>query len=323
MTEMTSTIPPKSESKTQIKHKGGTAATFAVILAMITAGAVSYLYYIGLKTYTNMAYQQQTQNRVYQNYVATTDAAINTLNQSLNQLQNKIESANNSSANPVNYQLNELISLANQSILIYHDPRTTVKLLNYVKNLLEGNNNAAYVLLKVAVVDDLAKLERITPIDSTLTSAQLNAIISQIDNLKPMAAGKVIGEVAVDDRKYQSKWQEFLHNLKAKLFGLVQVSRYTTNQRQELLPEQEFLLRQNIKLDILNARIALLQNDGKTWHYSLNDAKTKLGNYFVMDNNLQLLINQINNLDKLDINMPDANIDGVLKALNKLNNLGR
>ena len=323
MTESTSTTATSEASAKEIKYRGGKRATLALVLALAAFGGVGYLYYIGIKIHTDTVYQLQSQSQIFQNYITTNDAAIKDLNQSISELSNKVESANTDSSkvNPTNYQLNELISLANQSILIYHDIKTTIKLLNYVKNLIEGNNNAIYVELKVAVVSDLTKLERQTPIDYALTSVKLNDIINQIDKLTPLMHGEKIGDKSTNNISHTSKWQEFLHNLQVKLQSLVQISRYTTNERLELLPEQEFLLRQGMKLDVLNARIALLQNDGKNWQYSLNNAKAKLNKYFVVDSKLQLVINQINELETLDINMVDINIDGTLKALNKLNNL--
>jgi uncharacterized protein HemX len=321
MTESTSTA--RVVSAKEVKYRGGKLAALAFILALAASGGVGYLYYNSINIHTDTVYQLQSQNRIYQNYMATNDAAIKDLNESIDGLKNKIESANtsNGKVNLTNYQVNELVSLANQSLLIYHDLKTTLKILNYVKNLIQGNNDATYVELKVALVDDIAKLERLTPIDYTIISAKLNNIINQIDTLKPVIHGDKVATAAVNNVLKPNKWQEFLNNIKTKLFGLVQLSTYTNDQRLELLPEQNFLLTQNLKLDILNARIALLQNDGKNWQYSLNAAKVKLSNYYILDSSLQQILSQISELVALEITISDANIDNVLKALTKLNNL--
>jgi uroporphyrin-3 C-methyltransferase len=303
-----------------VKVKGRKRSTFALILSIVTLGAAGYLYYQGIKLHAQTVYQLQSLDNASASNSLELARGLTAVNNQISQIQNKITAISSDKFSANNYQLNNLISLANQSLIVYHDVNSAIKLLGYAQNILQSDNNAQYTELKVAITTDLDNLKQLPVIDRVIIATKLNNIIDNTDHLELIVNNvPIVNQASIDTK--QAKWKLFLSNIKSKLFGLVQVSNANKNDVLNLLPQNQAIIHQNIKLDILNARMALLQNDEANWQYSLNAAKQSLAVYFIDNVKMQNTLNQLDELEKINISYEDTGIDGTLKALNKLNNL--
>lgn len=305
--------------------KGRKRSTLAFLLSLIAIGASAYLYYLANHIVKNAQEHFAMIEETSSNNIAQLNSQINILDQNILVLDRQVSSLSASSIGVVNHELNELISLGNQSLIIYNDIPATIKLLKYAESLLANNNNAIYTQLKVSLTNDLDTLGHLTIVDPTITATKLNNIIADVDSLQLLVTNSDNGIVTpIDDSQTElPKWKIFLENVKITLLGLVQVSKVSKNDALRLLPQQEVIIRQNVKLDILNARMALLLHDETNWLYSLNDAKSSISNYFIVDGQSTNLVNEINELSKQNISTVGVNIDKTLTALNQLNNINR
>ncbi len=69
---------------------------------------------------------------------------------------------------------------------------------------------------------------------------------------------------------------------RSELKQLIRVERIDQPEAALLAPSQVFFLRENLKLRLVNARLALLQRDGKTYREDLKQAQNWLQRYFDM-----------------------------------------
>jgi uroporphyrin-III C-methyltransferase len=87
--------------------------------------------------------------------------------------------------------------------------------------------------------------------------------------------------MGVLDRLSLSVWsQRTLNNLRDEARKLLRVSRIEQPEAALLSPEQSFFLRENLKLRLLNARLALLSRQTDSVRADLASASTWLGKYF-------------------------------------------
>ena len=75
-------------------------------------------------------------------------------------------------------------------------------------------------------------------------------------------------------------WRELGADLWRELRQLVRIERIDQGDPALLAPNQSFFLRENLKLRLLNARLALLQRDGKIFREEIRQAREHLDRYF-------------------------------------------
>jgi uroporphyrin-3 C-methyltransferase len=75
-------------------------------------------------------------------------------------------------------------------------------------------------------------------------------------------------------------WREVGADLWRELKQLVRLERIDLADPALLSPNQSFFLRENLKLRLLNARLALLQRDGRTFREEIRQSREQLDRYF-------------------------------------------
>ncbi|MBP9742425.1 MAG: uroporphyrinogen-III C-methyltransferase [Burkholderiales bacterium] len=299
------------------KCRNGLMYIILLLLILIIA-AIGYLYYRGMeyKEHANFEIHQLSMKSMEQNklmqiaiYGLENKSAI--FNSRLNQLD-----INKSAL--ILFQVNELISLANQSILVYNDIPASIRLLNYAKNALEAENSASFVGLKYALANDITKLQNLPAVDKVMLNGQLDAILDHVTAIHLISDITNSNNISSINNSNTSTWLTFVNNIKTTLLGLISINDSNSDKYEVLLPKQEVLLKDILKVDLLGAKIALIENDQAGWEYNLNSAKSKLINNFINYSGINQLIEQLSGLSQMNVSNPQANIDATLTALNKL-----
>ena len=115
-------------------------------------------------------------------------------------------------------------------------------------------------------------------------SLKIESVVAAVDNL-PLAYEQ---RPKVDTAKPASPpkpasadyWRELGADLWRELRQLVRLERIDQGDPALLSPNQSFFLRENLKLRLLNARLALLQRDGKIFHEEIRQSRDQLARYF-------------------------------------------
>ncbi len=173
--------------------------------------------------------------------------------------------------------------------------------------------------MKFAVAHDLSILNNLPKIDRIAIAGQLDGLIGQINQLKQ---GKPIidnaKEITVNN---QSMWSKFKDNIKNTFYKVVSVTKSNGNSSHILMSTEEKIVLDSVKINLLSARIALLQHDQANWVASLTNVKSLVKEYY---NNLDGTDNVTKELDTLiaiHIVNEHVNIDDTLIQLTKLNSL--
>ncbi|MFN8770558.1 MAG: uroporphyrinogen-III C-methyltransferase [Neisseriaceae bacterium] len=318
-----------NEKKIKNKRSGITTCLFAIFLSLIVATIGGYLYYYELQFQKKIRTEIDGLHAIVNNNILPIRVQNEQIKSRIDGIESEISIIKSGSNQHLPlFHINELISMANQSLLVYGDVRSTLKLLQYANDILSNNNEAQYIEIKSAITNDIAKLGQLQYIDSVALSSKINTIIDQITSIPIIGDDKSAIKVestiytSIDNGSNKaSLWTKFIENIKSSLKSLVLVTSTNNRKAIELLPEKEIIVRQNIKLYLLNARIALLQHDQNSWKFNLTNVDENLKDYFIKTTLLSSIINNIDDLLKVDISMENANIDDTLKALNKLNDL--
>jgi uroporphyrin-3 C-methyltransferase len=316
----------------------------SLMLSLCAVCGGSYLYYQALQAKTQLDLKLSDLNNQYTTQLNANVATIQELKQNITAVQDNVAklnvATNLNKSKLVIYQLSELINMANQALIVYNDIKGTIQLLTYAQEILNGNNNAELVGLKLALAKNLEQLSQVAAIDNVALIGKLDAVMSQAQNLPIYKKANISLNNKQNNKQYLAQensidhlnqlWQKFWANIKADIALIIKVTTPSTNNLNAsginspkiiLLPADVIIVRQNIKLYLLNARVALLQQDQDSWHMSLINAAKCFANFFPTDGVVVSIVNSLNDMANTNIAHNAVNLNATLQALNVTVNL--
>ena len=142
--------------------------------------------------------------------------------------------------------------------------------------------------LQRAIARDVDRIKATTVSDTPSLLVKLDELTRMIDDL-PLANGPTdlaarnpapaTGAKASPPAE-QTWWRQFAQTVATEARGLVRVSRIEQPEAALLAPEQGFLLRENLKLKLLNARLGLLARQTEASRSDLAAVAAGLARYF-------------------------------------------
>ena len=175
------------------------------------------------------------------------------------------------------------------------------RLLRYKQPRMEG--------VRRAVARDLERVKAISVVDVSTLTIKLDEVARMLDELpllstalstekpatpstqvqRPVTTGKPAGLVAVKPVEGQiaqwwgqleTRWNDGVKLVWGETKSLIRVTRIDHPEGMLVTPEQTFFLRENLKLRLLNARLALLSRQFDTAQADLRDSQDVLARYF-------------------------------------------
>jgi|GEM_PF-301399 len=186
-----------------------------------------------------------------------------------------------------------LLRLANQRLQLERDVKGAKALLNAADERLHEADNPALVPIRRAIQSELASLDSVPVIDRT---GLYLALMAQQEQLARLPLKQDIEEIAAGkgDAKPTGGWREQLATLGSELKDLVTVRRHDQPLEALITPQQESYLRQNVRLLLEQAQLALLKSEPKLYQASLDKAIELVEGYYATDND-----GVANSIDKL------------------------
>lgn len=242
----------------------------------------------------NLAKEGRTLARQSQETVAALQARVNLLEARLAEIQSQ------SLALQAMYQelssrrderslaeVEQAIALAMQQLQFAGNVETALMALEDAEARLAREAQPQFVPLRRLLIRDIARLKATPGTDTTGLSLKIESVVAAADML-PLAfeqrptAGAAAAPTSVPAASPASSsyWRALLADLWNEFHQLVRIERIEQRNPALLSPSQSFFLRENLKLRLLNARLALLQRDGKTFREEIRQAQELLDRYF-------------------------------------------
>jgi len=181
------------------------------------------------------------------------------------------------------------------------------RLARYKQPRLEG--------VRRAVARDLDRVKAINVVDVSSLTIKLDEAVRLIDELPLLSVAQrgrtETDEAIASDRApskkraapassetgwwpdLQTQWTSALGAVWGEARTLLRVTRIDNPEAMLLAPEQAFFLRENLKLRLLNARLALLSRQFDTAQADLRDAQSGLERYFERNSRKVLAANEL------------------------------
>lgn len=172
-------------------------------------------------------------------------------------------------------EVEPMLGAAAQQLQLAGNVRAAIVALEAADARLARQGQAQFATLRRALASDLAKLRSVPEIDEIGITARVEALVGRIDAL-PLAGGQA-SEAASATRNAPG---HLLGELLAELRGIVQIRRTESSEGVLLPPDQAYFLRENLRLRLLGARLAVLARNPSAWRTDLAAAQKLIAEHF-------------------------------------------
>lgn len=178
----------------------------------------------------------------------------------------------------------QAITLAVQQLQFAGNVELALMALEDAEARLANAAQPQFAPLRNLLIRDIARLKSMPGADITGLAFKIESVAAVAGEL-PLAFERRPQEAATPASPAASPvssayWRALVADLWNELQQLIRIERIERNEPVLLSPGQGVFLRENLKLRLLGARLALLQRDGKTFHEDLRQAQEMLERYF-------------------------------------------
>lgn len=217
-------------------------------------------------------------------------------------------------------EVEQAITLAGQQLQLAGNVPVAVLALQTADTRLARLDRPAYLPLRKAVAKDLERLNGLPFVDMPGISLRLEQLILGIDKLPLTAYGRPVEKSEAQKTAAAVPWwQRTGGEIWQELKGLVRIQRFDREDPALLAPGQGYFLRENLKLRLLNARLALFSRDQWTYRNELKVAQEWLGKHFDANDKAVLAAQStLRQMTATEINVELPNLNDTQAALRSL-----
>jgi uroporphyrin-3 C-methyltransferase/uroporphyrinogen III methyltransferase/synthase len=228
-------------------------------------------------------------------------------------------------------EIEQVLSTASQQLQLAGNVPGALIALQNADRSLSRSDKPQFITIRRAIAKDTEKLKALPSVDSVGVALRLDSAIAQIDTLpmlsdekptlpaapekkvKPKAVAVKGGKPVVVEQTspwllaLQDGWNGWSTEMWTDVRQLIRVRSVETPDALMLSPTQSYFLRENLKLRLLNARMALLSRNEAAFRADLIAAQEALVKYFDTraknTQTVQALLRQVQS-SNLAIDMP-------------------
>lgn len=215
-------------------------------------------------------------------------------------------------------EIEQSVTLAAQQLQLAGNVHGAVLALQAADSRLSGSSRPQFISLRKALNRDLDRLKALPQVDLPGMSLRLENVVVAIDTLplavdvRPREDTRPKAEPAPET----GAWQRFALEMWSELRGMVRIQRFDREEPVLLVPGQVFFLRENLKLRLLNARLALLSRDQWTFRNELKASQVLLERYFDTHNpSVQTALGGLKQLGAAELNIDLPTLNESLSAI--------
>jgi uncharacterized protein HemX len=317
--------PDRSASKPSGGHAWGVLALLVSLVALGAVGYGGYIYYSKQDMFSTdvIAELDRLKNDSERNEErqAKVGESLESFQQRLadvSEVQNTLASAVDGLAEDLGRKRNDwalaeteqLLLIANYRLQLARDVETAVAALRAADGQLQKLADPSLLPIRKLIAGEITALQGLDRADVPGIALRLGSMANTLEQLplhveRRFATGApVTGAVTTESTTLgtlQQMWQDLL--------GLIRIRRTTEGEKPLLPPEQDYFLRENLRLMLYGAQLAVLQGDTGTYTQNLKSARRWIDDYF--DTETRVVTNTQEELqalldEKIVVELPDV-----------------
>lgn len=216
--------------------------------------------------------------------------------------------------------IEQTLLLADQQLQVAGNVRAALLGLDAAEARLARMNKPQFDRLREAIGRDAARLKVLPAADVQGINARLDALLRNVDQLKLESEPETVVKPVPAPESGPVDWMERLgRETWAEIKQLVRIRRLDHPGLELLSPSQTYFLRQNLKLRLLSARLAVLQRDEATFRADIAAARDWVERYFRHSDELgTAMLGDLKAMTTLPVALQDADLRESLKVLRTL-----
>ena len=215
-------------------------------------------------------------------------------------------------------EIEQSLFIASQQIAFAGNVKGALIALQAADARLQRMDRPQLTALRKAITRDIERLKAAPYVDTVAISTRLDTLIGQVDKLplamevRPQAEATAAPQGEPDGNLWTRLWRDTWAELKQ----LVRVQQVDKPDIPLLAPAQSYFLRENLKLRIIGARLALLSRDAASYKADIKAARDWLGRYYdTRNNNVAYAVGMLRNLHDAEVSIEAPDINGSLDAM--------
>lgn len=201
-------------------------------------------------------------------------------------------------------EIEQVLTTASQQLQLAGNVQGALIALQNADRSLARSDTPQFITIRRAIAKDTEKLKALPSVDLVGVALRIDQVISQVDTLPMLAdekpalpAPKVSARVRRPDgpagaaaavpaapltygERVRATWNAWTTEMWTDIRQLIRVRKVTTPDALMLSPEQTYFMRENLKLRLLNARLALMSRNETAFRTDLVAAQDALARYF-------------------------------------------
>ena len=212
-----------------------------------------------------------------------------------------------------------LLNNALRKLVLDNDVDTAVSLLKLADETLVKVNNSQANAIRTAINQDLKQLLSLSSVDQNAVMQKLSQLANTVDELQvlnvnfdevPEKSGKLSDDIADWQQNVEKSATSFLNHF-------IRISPKQSADKKELLaPNQDIYLRENIRLRLQLAIMAVPRQQDELYKQSLDAVASWVRSYF--DTNAEVTQNFLKSVDELADSSIYVDVPGQLQSLTLL-----
>ncbi len=215
-------------------------------------------------------------------------------------------------------EIEQSLLIASQQLQLAGNVKAALNALQTADARLQRLQRPQLTGLRKAINRDIERLKALPHVDTVAISVRLDSLIAQVDGLplamevRPQPAAPAAAAKEAED----NLWMRFWRDTWAELRQLVRVQQMDKADVPLLAPSQTFFLRENLKLRLIGARLALLARDATSYKADLKAARGWLGRYYdTRNNNVTHALALLRTLHEAEVSIEVPDITATLEAM--------
>ena len=215
-------------------------------------------------------------------------------------------------------EVEQMLLIAAQQLQLAANVKAALIAMQSADARLQRMDRPAFNGLRQAISRDMDKLHALPSVDITDINFQLNDLITVVNQMPLAYQQRIATEMVAQATppKDETLWQKLLREIWQEVKQLVRIENTEKAEIPLLPPNQEFFLRENLKLHLLSARLALLSRDEDSFRLELKTAQLWTARYFDGKSNESMQMSDgLKKLAASDISIELPDIGASLQAV--------
>ena len=272
---------------------------------------------------TTQLTQLESENKATQDKIAQVEELINAKSHELVGLQSQINkvSAQANAQQPTDWLFSEadfLLNNALRKLVLDNDVDTAVSLLKLADETLAKVNNSQSAAIRSAINQDLKQLLSVAGVDQNAVMQKLSQLANTVDELPVLDVNFGDDQNATKLSDSLSDWAENAEKSATSFLNhFIRISPKHGADRKELLaPNQDIYLRENIRLRLQLAIMAVPRQQNELYKQSLEAVASWIRSYF--DTNAEVTQSFLKSVDELSELSIYVDVPSQLQSLSML-----